>query len=70
MYYGSMNISVESPLVTDFDAKALEYAERYGVIDYEVTDSVMTYFEVYPTEGTFKAVVDLSTMIEKRYQVA
>jgi hypothetical protein len=31
-----------------------------------VKGSKMTYYETYPNEGTFKAIVDLKTMKETR----
>jgi hypothetical protein len=50
----------------DYELNALLYAEKYGIIDYKVKGSKMTYYETYPNEGTFKAVVDLKTMKETR----
>lgn len=51
------------------DLKALQYAEKYGVIDYEVSGDKMIYFESYPNEGTFKAEVNLDTMKEIRTRI-
>ena len=51
------------------ELKALEYAEKYGIIDYKITGNTMTYYESYPTEGHYKATVNLKTMVETRKQV-
>ena len=50
----------------NYESKALQYAEKYGIIEYIVKDSLMTYIEVLPLEGTFKATVNLDTMKETR----
>lgn len=52
--------------------KALCYAEKYGIIEYTVKASKMIYYVTYPTEGTYKHIVDIKTMKEtiahlKRY---
>lgn len=51
------------------EEKALLYAEKYGIIDYEVKGSLMTYTESYPTEGKFLCKVDLNTMKEARERI-
>lgn len=56
-------------ITQDFEATALAYAERYGIVDYTVVGDTMTYFETFPTEGTFKATVDLNTGKETRKSV-
>lgn len=45
---------------------ALFYAEKYGIIDYKVVNGVMTYKEVFATEGTYLCEVDLDTLQESR----
>lgn len=50
-----------------YEEKALLYAEKYGIVDYEVKGNQMIYFESFPLENTiYKAVVNLDTMQEKR----
>ena len=46
---------------------ALEYAEKYGIIEYKVIGSEMIYYKTYPMEHTtYKCVVDLKLGYEKR----
>jgi hypothetical protein len=52
-----------------YEQAALQYAEKHGIIEYSITDNTMTYFESYPSEGTFKATVNLDTLKESRSQV-
>ena len=53
----------------DFDEKALIYAEKYGIVDYEINANIMTYTETFPLEGsTYTVNVNLITMEEKRSQ--
>ena len=46
--------------------KALLYAEKYGIIDYEIIDGIMVYKETFSIEGTYLCEVDLNTMKETR----
>jgi len=47
--------------------KALKYAEKYGIIDYKVTDNIMIYYSSYVGEHTtYKCIVDLTTFHETR----
>ena len=55
--------------MTDYDLKAIKYSERYGVRDYKLKKNIMTYREKYPTEGIYKATVNLETMEEVRKQL-
>ena len=55
--------------MNEYELKALRFAERYGIFNYEVQGTEMTYTEVFRTEGTYKAVVDLKTMKETRKQI-
>lgn len=48
----------------EYDQKALEYVEKYGIIEYTVKGSKMTYYVTYPTEGTYKHVINLKDMSE------
>ena len=52
----------------DYDQKALLFAEKYGVVEYEVHGQFMHYIERFPAE-TYECVVDLETMKEIRKQV-
>ena len=51
------------------DDKAIKYAEKYGIIEYEVKNNTMIYYTNYPQYSsnqryTMKVVVDLITMKE------
>lgn len=53
--------------MTDYDRKALCYAEDHGVLEYWVDGSKMFYYTSFPIERkTYKAEVDLDTGEEKR----
>jgi hypothetical protein len=50
-----------------YQQTALIYAEKYGIIEYEVINNTMVYYEAFPLESTtYKAVVNLDTMQESR----
>lgn len=53
----------------DYESKAIRYAEKYGIRDYKLKKNIMTYREKYPTEGIYKATVNLDTMQEVRKQL-
>lgn len=51
----------------NYEEKATQYAEKHGIVDYEVDGNVMAYKETYPIEGkTYAVWVNLDTMKEKR----
>lgn len=57
----------------DYEQKALLYAEKYGIIEYNVNSDKMTYYELID-EGkgelsVYSATIDLNTMKEKRVQI-
>ena len=52
-------------------AKAIEYCEKHGVIDYKITPTQLIYYTNYPAylyekRKTYKVTLDLYTMEEKR----
>lgn len=49
----------------DYKTEALLWAEKYGIIEYTVKGCRMIYYKTYPTEGTYKHIVDLRTLDEK-----
>ena len=57
----------------DYKAKALEFAEKHGIIEYVVNGNKMIFYTSYPSEkATYKSVLDLDIMVElvektKRY---
>jgi hypothetical protein len=55
--------------MTDKELKALLFAEKYGIIDYEVKENFMTWVEELPTEGTFLHTLNLDTMKEESEQI-
>lgn len=50
----------------DYTKKADLYAEKYGIVDYMVEGNLMTYYEKFSKEETYKAEVNLDTMKETR----
>lgn len=57
--------------MTKWEEKALLFAEKYGIVEYDVIGDKMIYFERF-LEGewiTYKATVDLKTMKETRVVV-
>ncbi|WP_341323431.1 hypothetical protein NSQ62_08125 [Solibacillus sp. FSL H8-0523] len=53
----------------NYESKALQYAEKYGIIEYTVRNNLMTYIEVLAIEGIYKATVNLDTMEETRFLI-
>ncbi len=54
----------------NYEEKALLFAEKYGVIEYEVQGNTMVYYQTYTLENrTIKATVNLDTMEETREQI-
>lgn len=54
--------------MTKWEEKALLFAEKYGIVEYDVIGDKMIYFERF-LEGewiTYKTTVDLKTMEETR----
>ena len=48
---------------TNYEHKAILYAEKYGVIEFHVKKNQMIYYSSFPLEhSTIKAVVNLDTM--------
>jgi hypothetical protein len=52
-----------------YEEAATLYAEKHGIIDFEIKGKVMIYKESFPTEGAYEARVDLTTMKETRARV-
>lgn len=48
-----------------YEQKALQVAEKHGIIEYQVKGNEMIYFEKW-SDGTWKCVIDLNTMKEIR----
>lgn len=54
----------------DYKNKALKYAEKYGIIDYEIKENLMIYYVNYSLENRkYKCTVNLNTMKETRKQI-
>ena len=54
--------------------KATLYCEKYGIIPYSITSKTLTYYANYPAylsenRKSYKVVVTLSTMEEKRIEL-
>ena len=49
-------------IVKNYQELALEYAEKYGKIEYSVKGPRMIYYENWPTEGCIKHIIDLRDM--------
>ena len=58
-YYTNIKVLI------DYEQKALLYAEKYGIIDYEVNGNIMTYIEVFGNEK-YLCRVNLDEMVETR----
>lgn len=53
--------------VNEMKEKADMYAEKYGIVYYDVCGKFMTYYTSYPSERcTYKCVVQLDNMLEIR----
>lgn len=51
----------------DYEEKAIRYAEKYGIVEFEVKGNVMTYTETFLLEARIYDVsVDLDTLAETR----
>lgn len=49
-----------------FKEKAIQYAEKYGIVDYTLKENIMTYTELFPLENCRYIVhVDVNTQKEK-----
>ena len=46
--------------VTGYELQALRYAERYGIVEYEVQGHIMAYKEYWPSEGDILVQYDLN----------
>ena len=56
------------------EQKALEYAEKYGILDYKIKGNRMIYYANYPEylsepRKTYKVTVRLDTMKEERQKL-
>ncbi|MGX1195801.1 hypothetical protein [Metabacillus sp. SLBN-84] len=50
-----------------YEEKATQYAETYGIVEFEVKGNRMTYTERFPLENAvYAASVNLETMTETR----
>ena len=58
--------------MADYENKALQFAETYGIIDYKVKGNKMIFYQTFYTDCTlikkvkYKVIVDLKTMVETR----
>ena len=56
----------------NYENKALQFAEKHGIIDYKVKGNKMIFYEIFHTDSTltkkikYKVVIDLRTMTETR----
>ena len=54
-----------------YEERAIEYCEKYGIVQYSVKGSQLLYYANYPaylsnSRRSYKVVVDLKTMKETR----
>lgn len=55
---------------TDYNQKALLFAEKYGIVEYKVNKNSMIYYENFPLErNTYKCIVNLNTMKEQKKSI-
>lgn len=52
----------------NYEHEALLFAEKYGIVDYEVVGNEMIYKEYFSSE-TWQGTVNLDTMKETRKQI-
>lgn len=52
--------------IEDYERKGILYAEKYGVVSYEIKNNTMVYHEKFPTEGIYEVLVNLDDMKEIR----
>ena len=53
--------------MSEYELRALRYAEKYGIIEYHVKGNEMIYYTTWIMEhATYRAVVNLDTMDEVR----
>ena len=51
----------------NYEERATEYIEKYGIVTYEINGNILSYEEVFPMEGnTYAVTVNLDTMKETR----
>lgn len=55
-------LELHGKLRNDFDQEALLIAEKFGIIEYNQENGIMTWLEKLPTEGTYLHRVCLRTM--------
>ena len=60
--------------MTDYNNKALLFAEKYGIFDYTVKHSRMIYYTNYPPylhnkRYTIKTIINLRTMQEQKIKL-
>jgi len=55
---------------TEYDERALRYAERYGIVTYKVKGNEMHYTEEFRAEKSkYRVTVNLDSMTETRKEV-
>lgn len=52
----------------EYQRKALLYAEKHGIVEYEIKNNKMHYMEEF-TSSRYKVIVNLDTMLEIRKEV-
>ncbi len=51
----------------NYNQAALFYAEKQGIIEYEVINNIMVYYDSFILENaTYKVIVNLNTLKETR----
>ncbi|HLO11544.1 MAG TPA: hypothetical protein VK190_04745 [Pseudoneobacillus sp.] len=49
-----------------YERQALMYAERYGIVEYEVKGAKMIYNEIFRNEPSYEVTINLDTFQELR----
>lgn len=58
--------------MTIYEDKALRFAEKYGIIEYDVVEKEMKYVETFgrgDSKEIYESTVNLETMSERRRKV-
>lgn len=56
-------------MLSYYEQKALLYAEKYGIITYDVKDNFMIWVEEFPIEGSYRYILNLDTMKTKSEKI-
>lgn len=56
-------------MLSYYEQKALLYAEKYGIVTYDVENNFMIWIEKFPIEGSYRYILNLDTMETKSEKI-